>query len=60
MIGSVVCGPLGKKCEMMTGPLSLHATTHIDILKRFLDIEVIVNELEDGVFHVEVKPDATE
>jgi len=42
--------------EFVTGPLSLHATTHIDILKRFLDIEIAVSELELGVFHVEVKP----
>ena len=40
--------------EFVTGPLSLHATTHIDILKRFLDIDVIVEELELGVFHVQV------
>ena len=42
--------------EFTTGPLSLHATTHIDILKKFLDIEIAVDELELGVFHVEVKP----
>ncbi len=42
--------------EFVTGPLSLHATTHIDILKRFLDIDVAVDELETGVFHVRVNP----
>ena len=42
--------------EFVTGPLSLHATTHIDILKRFLEIDVIVEELELGVFHVQVEP----
>ena len=42
--------------EFVTGPLSLHSTTHIDILKRFLDIEVVVDELELGVFHVQIRP----
>ena len=42
--------------EFVTGPLSLHATTHIDILKRFLDIDVVVDEIELGVFRVEVQP----
>lgn len=31
-----------------TIPLSLHSTTHIDILRRFLDIEIETNEQEDG------------
>lgn len=42
--------------EFVTGPLSLHATTHIDILKRFLDIEVSVEEIELGVSRVCVAP----
>ena len=46
----------GVASEFVTGPLSLHATTHIDILKRFLEIEISVEELELGVFQVQVKP----
>lgn len=46
----------GVASEFLTGPLSLHATTHIDILKRFLDIEVTVDEVELGVYHVRVMP----
>ena len=46
--------------EFLTGPLSLHATTHIEILKRFLNIEVGVKEVEVGVFHVQVKPSERE
>ena len=42
--------------EFVTGPMSLHATTHIDILKRFLDIEIDVEEVEPGVSRVQVKP----
>ena len=42
--------------EFVTGTLSLHATTHIDILKRFLDIEISVEDVEAGVSRVEVKP----
>lgn len=32
-----------------TGPLSLHARTHIDILSRFLDADVAVSETDSGV-----------
>ena len=46
----------GVVSEFLTGPLSLHATTHIEILKRFLDIEVIVDEVELGVYHVQIRP----
>ena len=31
-----------------TGPLSLHSTTHIDIIREFLDIEVSVTEQDDA------------
>jgi RNA 3'-terminal phosphate cyclase (ATP) len=31
-----------------TLPLTLHATTHIDILRMFLDIDIQVEEAEDG------------
>ena len=46
----------GVVSEFLTGPLSLHATTHIEILKRFLDIEVIVDEVELGVYYVQIRP----
>ena len=46
----------GVVSEFLTGPLSLHATTHIEILKRFLDIEVVVDEVELGVSHVQIRP----
>ena len=44
----------GKTSEIVTGPLSLHATTHIDILKMFLDIQITVEEIEPNVFRVKV------
>ena len=52
-------GDASVASEMTTGPLSLHATTHIEILKRFLDIDVVVEEVEMGTFHVQVKPVAS-
>ena len=42
--------------EFVTGLLSMHATTHIEILKRFLDIEIIVEDVEAGVCRVLVTP----
>lgn len=38
-----------------TGPLSLHATTHIELLQRFLDIDVEVIE-DDGAVCCRVSP----
>jgi len=46
----------GKSSEMVTGPLSLHTTTHIDILKMFLDIQVAVEELGSDIFKIKVSP----
>lgn len=31
-----------------TGPLSRHSTTHIDIIREFLDVEVLVSEQDDA------------
>lgn len=38
----------GHRSAFRTGPLSLHSRTHIDILKRFLPIEIEVDEDADG------------
>ncbi|MEO8494294.1 MAG: RNA 3'-terminal phosphate cyclase [Planctomycetota bacterium] len=37
----------GQPCAYRTGPLTQHAITHIDILHRFLDIEIDVEEAGD-------------
>lgn len=42
----------GQSSSYVSGPLSLHSKTHIDILKIFLDIDVLVDEVETGVFQV--------
>ena len=39
----------GQTGSFVTGPLSLHSTTHIEILKLFLDIVVEVEETEVGM-----------
>ena len=44
----------GQRSNFVTGPLSLHATTHIDIVKMFLDIEIDVVEIEKDVFDVRI------
>ena len=38
----------GKTSSFLTGPLSMHSKTHIDVLKRFLDIQVDVQDNDDG------------
>ncbi|HEX8000059.1 MAG TPA: RNA 3'-terminal phosphate cyclase [Pyrinomonadaceae bacterium] len=39
----------------LTGPLSLHTTTNIEIVKKFMPVEITVNEIEDDVFAVKVE-----
>ena len=38
----------GQTSSFVTEPLSLHSTTHIEILKLFLDIDVDIEECETG------------
>ena len=38
----------GHSSQFKTGRLSLHATTHIDILQRFLDIQVSVQKMGES------------
>ena len=37
----------GHPCAYRTAPLTQHARTHIDVLHRFLEIEIDVEELDD-------------
>jgi len=46
----------GQTSTFVTGPLSLHATTHIGLVKRFLDVDITVDETEPAVFTVVVGP----
>ncbi len=39
-----------------TGPLSLHTTTNIEIIKKFLDVEINVTPLGGDVWRVETNP----
>jgi RNA 3'-terminal phosphate cyclase (ATP) len=39
----------------LTGPLSLHTTTNIEIVKKFMPVEITVNEIEDDVFAAKVE-----
>jgi len=47
--------PVRRGGSFRTGPLSLHTTTHIDILQRFLPVEITVAS-DDGAFLVTVSP----
>jgi RNA 3'-terminal phosphate cyclase (ATP) len=39
-----------------TGPLSLHTMTNIEIIKKFLDVDISVTRSKDGNFVIEVGP----
>jgi RNA 3'-terminal phosphate cyclase (ATP) len=39
----------------LTGPLSLHTTTNMEIVKMFLDVEINVSEAGEDVWKIEVK-----
>ncbi|MDQ3688313.1 MAG: RNA 3'-terminal phosphate cyclase, partial [Acidobacteriota bacterium] len=45
---------LARGGSFTTGQLSLHTTTNIEIIKKFLDVDIIVEPLGDGVWKVEV------
>jgi RNA 3'-terminal phosphate cyclase (ATP) len=42
----------GQSSSYISGPLSLHSKTHIDVLKMFLEIEVRIEEIESDVFQI--------
>ena len=41
--------------SFVTGPLSLHTTTNIEIIKKFLPVNITVTPLENGTWSVEVR-----
>lgn len=45
----------GHRSEFRTGPLSLHSQTHIDVLQRFLDINIRCGSNENCTVHVSVE-----
>ncbi len=46
----------GSISRFTTGPLSGHSITHIDVIQRFLDIQVNVNEISQQHFEIELSP----
>lgn len=46
----------GQTSEFLTGKLSLHSQTHLDVLKIFLDIKIEVSDEGDGKFLVRFSP----
>lgn len=51
---------LGRGGSYRTGPLSLHATTQIDIVQRFLPVKIRTKEEPGGTVRVDVEVDAPE
>jgi len=48
----------GRTCRYRTMPLTQHSLTHIDILQRFLDLEIETHEQGDGSVVIELRPSA--
>ena len=46
----------GQVSRFRTGPLTMHSKTHIEILRRFLEIQVHVDEQADGQTLVSLAP----
>ena len=46
---------LAEGGSFVTGPLSLHTTTNIEIIRKFLDVEISVSELRDEVWKIEIE-----
>ena len=47
---------LGAGGSYTTGPLSLHTTTNIEIVKKFLDVKITRTQLSETQWRIEVKP----
>lgn len=45
---------LARGGSYTTGPLSPHTTTNIEIIKKFLDVEINVEHVKDGVWRIEI------
>ena len=45
---------LARGGSFTTGQLSLHTTTNIEIIKKFLDVDITAESIGDGVWKVEV------
>lgn len=45
---------LSRGGSYLTGPLSLHTTTNIEIIKKFLDVKIVSAPVEGGVWEIEV------
>jgi RNA 3'-terminal phosphate cyclase (ATP) len=41
--------------EFMSLPLSRHSTTNIEVLKKFLDVEITVNKIDRPQWHVKIE-----
>lgn len=45
---------LSRGGSYLTGPLSLHTTTNIEIIKKFLNVKIMSAPVEGGVWEIEV------
>ena len=48
---------LAKGGSFCTGMLSLHTQTNIEVIQKFLDVEIATKQSNDGMWRVDVRPD---
>jgi RNA 3'-terminal phosphate cyclase (ATP) len=51
-----IAASCGHICRFRTLPLTQHSLTHIDILQRFLDLQIANKDQEDGSVLIELRP----
>jgi RNA 3'-terminal phosphate cyclase (ATP) len=47
---------VGAGGSYTTGPLSLHTTTNIEIIRKFLDVEINASPVRERVWRIEINP----
>jgi RNA 3'-terminal phosphate cyclase (ATP) len=45
----------GGGSSYTTGPLSLHTTTNIQVIQKFLDIDISTTQIDEQVWKIEVR-----
>jgi RNA 3'-terminal phosphate cyclase (ATP) len=60
LLPMAIAATYDQPSKFRTVALSQHSRTHIDIIKRFLEVNIVVTEISNDVFEVEVRPVAVE
>ena len=56
MMPKGIAAAQGHASAFRTGPLSMHSQTHLDVIRRFLPIELAADDQDDGTVVVRFCP----